>query len=137
MTEPAVISIDRWYALIPAATVWRALTDPTLVARWWVTGDIKPTVGHRFELDMGAWGKPVCDVLEVEPGQRFRFRFTRGTVGSTVTWQLASEADGTRLQLTHDGFDLYTPAGRETYDALKNGWPLVLARLATVLLSPN
>jgi uncharacterized protein YndB with AHSA1/START domain len=137
MYEPAVISIDRSYALIPAATVWRALTDSTLVARWWVTGDLQPIVGHRFELDMGAWGKPVCEVLEVVPERLFRFRFTRGSVESTVTWQLSAEGDGTRLRHTHGGFDLRAPGGQETYDALNSGWPLVLARLATVLVSPT
>ena len=39
----------------PATAVWRALTEPELVARWWVAGDIRPEVGHRFTLDMGAW----------------------------------------------------------------------------------
>ncbi|UQU65832.1 SRPBCC domain-containing protein [Couchioplanes caeruleus] len=48
--------------------VWRALTEPELLARWWATGDIKPIVGHRFTLDMGSWGQQPCEVLEVEPG---------------------------------------------------------------------
>ena len=37
--------------------VWRALTEPELLARWWAEGDIKPVVGHRFTLDMGKWGR--------------------------------------------------------------------------------
>jgi len=40
----------------PPAAVWRALTDPDLLARWWAAGEVKPVVGHRFTLDMGNWG---------------------------------------------------------------------------------
>jgi len=59
------IEIEQFIAKPPAA-VWRALTEPDLLARWWVAGDIRPVVGHRFTLDMGAWGPQPCQVLEVE-----------------------------------------------------------------------
>ena len=50
MTKPAVIQVDHVYAHQPSA-IWRALTDPVLHARWWAAGDVRPIVGHRFELD--------------------------------------------------------------------------------------
>ena len=76
MTKPAVIQVDHVYAHQPSA-VWRALTDPALHARWWAAGDVRPIVGHRFDLDMGKWGKRPCEVLEVEPERLFRYRFGR------------------------------------------------------------
>lgn len=41
----------------PHTQVWAALTTPELLARWWAPGDIAPTAGHRFAMDMGAWGQ--------------------------------------------------------------------------------
>jgi uncharacterized protein YndB with AHSA1/START domain len=38
------------------ARVWRTITEPALLARWWAPGDIAPRVGHRFQLDMPGWG---------------------------------------------------------------------------------
>jgi uncharacterized protein YndB with AHSA1/START domain len=50
------IELDQFIAREPAA-VWRALTEPEALARWWAAGDIKPIVGHRFTLDMGPRGQ--------------------------------------------------------------------------------
>ena len=46
------IEVEHLYSQSTSA-VWRALTDPELIARWWAPGDVRPVVGHRFELDMG------------------------------------------------------------------------------------
>ena len=50
MTKPGVIQLDHVYAHPPAA-IWKALTDPELHARWWAAGDVRPVLGHRFDLD--------------------------------------------------------------------------------------
>jgi uncharacterized protein YndB with AHSA1/START domain len=133
MTDPAaVIRLDHVYAQAPAA-VWRALTDPALHARWWAAGDIRAEVGHRFELDMGPWGMQPCEVLAVEPERLLRYRFSAGRLDTILTWQLAPEGTGTRLTLTHEGFDLSTPMGRQAFEGMKPGWPDVLAKLGTVV----
>lgn len=49
--DGATISLDQFIAA-PPERVWRALTEPELLAGWWVPGDIAATVGHRFALDM-------------------------------------------------------------------------------------
>ena len=72
-------------------------------------------------------------MLEVVPERLLRYRFTRGAVVTTVSWELSPEREGTLVKLSHAGFDLQAPEGQETFDALNNGWPLVLAKLATVL----
>lgn len=57
MTE--TIHVDQFLPQ-PPAKVWRMLTEPDRLARWWAAGDIRPEVGHRFTLDMGAWGMQPC-----------------------------------------------------------------------------
>lgn len=40
---------------------------------------------------------------------------------------------GTRLTLTHEGFNLDTPLGRQAYEGMKPGWPGLLERMDKVL----
>ena len=117
----------------PPARVWRALTDPERVARWWAPGDIRAEVGHRFEMDMGKWGMQPCEVLAVEPERLFRYRFAQPTLDTIITWELAPEGGGTRLTLTHEGFDLDSPVGRSAYEGMKPGWPEILRRIEGTL----
>ena len=130
--KPAVIQLDHLYAHPPVA-VWKALTDPRLHARWWAAGDIRPIVGHRFELDMGKWGKQPCEVIEVRPERLLKYRFAAGALDMIITWELVPQGAGTRLKLTHEGFNLDSPIGRQAFEGMKPGWPQVLLRLEAVL----
>jgi uncharacterized protein YndB with AHSA1/START domain len=128
----ARIELDRLYPHPPAA-VWKALTDPALQAKWWAAGDIRPVVGHRFELDMGAWGKQACRVLEVVPERLLKYSFAEGRLDTTLTWRLEPEGSGTRLTFLHEGFDLDSPMSRQALEGMKPGWPRVLDRLGELL----
>jgi uncharacterized protein YndB with AHSA1/START domain len=132
MTEAGVIETDHWYAHPPAA-IWKALTDPALHAKWWAAGDVKAVVGHRFDLDMGKWGKQPCEVIAVEDQRLLAYRFAAGTLDSTITWRLVPEGAGTRLTLRHEGFDLDSPTGRQALEGMKPGWPRILAHLDKVI----
>jgi uncharacterized protein YndB with AHSA1/START domain len=129
------IECEQFIARPPAA-VWRALTEPELLARWWASGDIKPLIGHRFTLNMGSWGEQSCEVLEVDPERLLRYTFAEGTLDTTITWRLVPEGEGTRLFLTHAGFDTATPAGRAGLDGMGKGWPAVLDRMAATVAAP-
>jgi uncharacterized protein YndB with AHSA1/START domain len=129
VTTTRTIEVDQFIGR-PPATVWRALTTPELLARWWAAGDIAPTVGHRFLLDMGGWGQVPCEVLEVEPDQRLVYTFGDWT----LTWRLVAEGGGTRLFLEHSGFDLDDPGHRFAFDTMGPGWrDEVLPGLAQLL----
>lgn len=129
MTSPGVIHVDRSFAH-PPSLVWKALTDPELHARWWAAGDVRPVVGHRFELDMGNWGMRPCEVSAVESERLLSYSF--GGM-SQITWRLEPEGTGTRLALTHEGFDLEEPMGRAAYQGMRQGWPSVIARIDDAL----
>jgi uncharacterized protein YndB with AHSA1/START domain len=126
------IRVDHEYRHPPSA-VWRVLTDPTLHARWWASGDVRAVVGHRFSLDMGKWGQQPCEVLEVRPERWLKYRFATGTLDTVITWELTPVPGGTRLTLTQEGFDLDSPLARQAFEGMKPGWPNVLGRLGTVL----
>ena len=122
------IECEQFIARPPAA-VWRALTEPDLLARWWAAGDIKPVVGHRFTLDMGSWGHQRCEILEVEPEKLLRYTFAEESLDTTLTWRLEPEGDGTRLFLEHAGFDPDSPLGQQALKGMGNGWPGLLRRM--------
>lgn len=132
MTDDNAIQLEHRYPHPPAA-VWRALTDPDLHARWWAAGDVRPVVGHRFSLDMGRWGRQACEVLRVEPERLLEYRFATGALDTIITWTLVPDGDGTRLVLTHAGFDTSSPMGRAALEGMRPGWPQVLERLAATL----
>ena len=123
------IECDQFIARPPAA-VWRALTEPELLASWWAPGDIKPIVGHRFTMDMGEWGQQPCEVLEVEPDRLLSYTFAERVLNTTITRRLEPEGTGTRLFLVHDGFE----PGSQALEGMGNGWPGILAHLAVVIL---
>lgn len=127
-----VIRIERYYPQQPAK-VWQALTEPELLARWWASGDIRPVEGHRFDLDMGQWGKQPCQIIRAEPEQLLSFHFATGMLNTTITWELIPQDNGTLLRLTHEGFDLTSPLGKTALEGMQSGWPKVLERLQQVL----
>jgi uncharacterized protein YndB with AHSA1/START domain len=130
MTDIRTIEVDQFLPR-PPADVWRALTTPELLAKWWAAGDIEPTVGHTFLLDMGNWGNVPCEVLEVADQERLVFTFGDDW---TLVWRLVAEGNGTRLFLEHRGFDLDDPQHRFAFDTMGPGWSDdVLPRLARSL----
>lgn len=123
------VKVDQFIAAAPAQ-VWSAITTPEGLARWWVPGNIQPSAGHEFELEMPGWGNIPCKVLGVEPGHRFDYTFANWT----LRWTVVPEGEGTRLILEHEGFDLSDPQHRFAFENMGPGWrDEVLPRLATDL----
>lgn len=118
---PPVLRFDQHIPHPPSA-VWRALTDPDLLALWWASGDVRPVVGHRFTLDLGAWGRQPCEVTAVDPERFLEYHFAEGVLDTTISWRLEPEGEGTRLHLVHAGFDLDSLQSRLAYAGMGNGW---------------
>jgi uncharacterized protein YndB with AHSA1/START domain len=140
-TQSIVVEYDLPY---PPEQVWRALTEPQLLAAWLMPNDIKPQVGHRFTFKaapMPGWDGIVhCEVLLVEPHRRLRYSWRGGSdrlkdygapLDTVATWTLTpSPTGGTRLRLDHDGFPLESFA----FTKMNEGWRGKIAqRIAQVL----
>jgi uncharacterized protein YndB with AHSA1/START domain len=137
--DATAIQVDQFLAH-PPARVWRALTDPALLARWLMPNDFQPVVGHRFTFrtdprpEVGFDGVAHCQVLAVEPERLLRISWRGGPLDTTVTWRLAPEGRGTRLFVEHDGFDPGDPAQRFARRILGGGWrSTVMAALDATL----
>jgi uncharacterized protein YndB with AHSA1/START domain len=114
MTQEAIILDEALDA--PPELVWRALTEPDLLARWLAPNDIRAIVGERFTLrpDGAVGQRPIeCEVLEAEPPERLSYRWRGGEPGApdaldtVVTWIIEpAPGGGSRLRLIHDGFPI-------------------------------
>ncbi|RWK00630.1 SRPBCC domain-containing protein [Mesorhizobium sp.] len=102
----------------PPEKVWRALTEPELLAAWMMPNDMKPEAGKRFAF-AGPDAPIECEVLEAEPGRLLRYSwrerpsadqlpaFDSPAFDSVVTFTLARTiSGGTHLSIVHDGFVL-------------------------------
>lgn len=138
MNEQA-IEVDEFLPH-PPAKVWRALTDPDLMARWLMPNDFAPSVGHRFTFatrpipNIGFDGTVSCEVLEIVEERLLRISWGGGGLDTTVTWRLAAEGGGTRLFIEHRGFDLDDPVQAYAFRGMGSGWRTgVLRSLRDVL----
>lgn len=126
--ETRTVVVEREIAH-PAERVWRALTQPHLIAEWLMANDFAPVAGHRFGLK-AEWGDLACEVLEVEPERTLAYSWTGSGLDSIVTWTLTPSAAGTHLRMEQTGF---LPEQKLAYHGARAGWPRFLDRLEAVL----
>jgi uncharacterized protein YndB with AHSA1/START domain len=104
------IRIVRDYPHSPAK-VWRALTDPALIALWGMRPEgFAPVIGTRFKLiakpQPGWRGFVECEVLEARAPKVLRYSWIGDDKGDVteVTYTLEPHDGGTRLTFLHTGF---------------------------------
>jgi uncharacterized protein YndB with AHSA1/START domain len=95
----------------PPAKVWRALTDPVLIALWGMRPEgFAPVVGTRFKFvakpQPGWRGFVECVVTEAREPLVLAYSWVGDDDGTTtnVTYTLEPHAGGTRLTFLHTGF---------------------------------
>ena len=127
-TETRAVVVEREMAH-PPEKIWRALTQPHLVAEWLMKGDFKPVVGHRFDL-RADWGSVDCRVLVVEPNRTLSYTWSAHGLESVVTWTLTPTGAGTHLRMEQEGF---RADQQQAYQGAKFGWPRFFAALEQVV----
>ena len=122
----------------PPERLWRALTQPHLIAEWLMSNDFAPTVGHAFQfrapyLPNGALD---CEVLAVEPLKTLSYTWGSSSenpafdLKSIVTFTLTPTDGGTHLRMEQSGF---RPDQRQAFGGALQGWQQFLGKLDQVL----
>lgn len=135
----SAIRRTRTYPVTPER-LWPLLATSEGIARWLMPNDLEPRVGHRFTMEAdpgpGFDGVVRGEVLEVDPPRRLACSWVGGPIDTVVTFTLSAVEGGTRLDLTHDGFD-GVRAGLVRV-LLAAGWRSLLARrLPAALAAPT
>jgi uncharacterized protein YndB with AHSA1/START domain len=128
LTEIRSVVVERELSH-PPEKIWRALTQPQLIAEWLMKNDFKPIVDHRFNL-RADWGAVDCQVLAIEPNRALSYSWGAYGLESVVTWTLTPTPGGTHLRMEQSGF---RPDQQQAYQGAKAGWPQFFANLEQVL----
>ncbi len=117
--------------------VWRALTDPTLLAEWLlpVTGfSLEPGAAFTFSAPpMPGWdGAVKCRLLESRELEKLTYAWAVGDMGlnTIVTFTLTATPTGTRLVLVQSGFK---PDQKQNFGGARYGWTLMGGKLIELL----
>lgn len=127
-TEARTVVVEREFAH-PPEKLWRALTQPHLIADWLMNNDFRAEVDHRFQL-RADWGAVECQVLEMEPNETLSYTWGGHGLESVVTWTLTPTGTGTHLRMEQTGF---RKDQQQAYQGARMGWPRFLTRLDEVL----
>jgi uncharacterized protein YndB with AHSA1/START domain len=133
--ETRAVVVEREIAH-PPEKIWRALTQPHLMAEWLMKNDFKAVVGHRFNL-RGEWGGVMdCEVLTIEPNKTlaYTWNFTHDDVAfnleSVVTFTLTPTRTGTHLRMEQAGF---RPNQKQALGGANAGWRQMFDKLEQVV----
>ncbi len=116
--------------------VWRALTDPVLLAEWLlpVIGlDLQPGAAFTFKTQpYPGWdGTVSCRMLEIEAHKKLSYTWVVGDMLDTVvTFTLTPTASGTRLSLVQSGFK---PEQKQNFGGARYGWKMMGGKLVDLL----
>jgi uncharacterized protein YndB with AHSA1/START domain len=119
----------------PPEKVWRALTDPKLLAEW-----LLPVIGWKLEPGAAftfktqaypGWDGTVdCRILEIEARTRISYTWSVPFLDTVVTFTLAPTPSGTRLSLVQSGFKA---SQKQEFGGARYGWKMMGEKLVDLL----
>lgn len=136
-TAPSQVETIAFEFDLPHAPekVWRALTDPDLLAQW-----LLPVIGLKLEPGAAftfktqaypGWDGTVnCRFVEIEPQRKLRYTWSVPFLDTVVTFTLTPTASGTRLSLVQSGF---TPEQKRESGGARYGWKMMGEKLVDLL----
>ena len=115
--------------------VWRALTDPALLAEWLLpVVDLKLEPGAAFAFKaqpQPGWDGTVnCRFVEIEAQRKLSWTWVVGEIDTVVTFTLTPTPAGTRLSLVQSGFK---PSQKKNFGGARYGWKMMGEKLLDLL----
>lgn len=112
----------------PIRQVWKALTIPEILEKWFMKTEFKLDVGTEFRFH----GKPregwdgviKCKFTEIDPPSRLCYTWAGNHVGNItyVKWELTETENGTKLKLEHSGFSEVSISPIDWFQEHVKGW---------------
>lgn len=122
----------------PPAKVWRALTEPELLAEWLLPAlELKLEKGASFKFKTQPYpgwdGTVNCQFIEIEPQRKLSYKWVVGgdlEIDTVVTFTLSPTPAGTRLTLVQSGFK---PENKQAFGGQRYGWSMMGDKLIDLL----
>ena len=119
----------------PPEKVWRALTDPALLAEWLLpVVDLQLEPGKAFTFKTQAYpgwdGTVNCRFVEIETHRKLSYTWDVPFLNTVVTFTLTPTASGTRLSLVQSGFK---EDQKREFGGARYGWKMMGGRLVDLL----
>jgi uncharacterized protein YndB with AHSA1/START domain len=119
----------------PPEKVWRALTEPALLAEWLLpVFDLELEPGAAFLFKTQAYpgwdGTVNCQFIEIEPHRKLSYSWNVPFLETVVTFTLTPTASGTRLSLVQSGFK---PEQKRESGGARYGWKMMGEKLVDLL----
>ena len=115
--------------------VWRALTDPVLLAEWLLPVadlELTPRAAFTFKTQpYPGWDGTVnCRFVEIEAQRKLSWTWVVGDIDTVVTFTLTPTASGTHLSLVQSGF---RPDQKQNFGGARYGWRMMGGKLVDLL----
>ena len=119
----------------PPEKVWRALTEPDLLAQWLLPAiDLELAPGAEFTLKTQPYpgwdGTVNCRFIEIVPHKVLSYAWTVPFLDTVVTFTLTPTAAGTHLSLVQSGFK---PDQKQELGGARYGWKMMGGKLVDLL----
>lgn len=147
--DPAAVEIGRFFPHAPS-DVWHALADPAVVELWLMasTGFVAsagthfiftvppppPSAPSQHAMPVG---EIACEVLTARPSEQLTLSWVdlraERPARWVLDWAIRPQGRGTRLLLTHSGFDIEDRRQKMARNGMERMWQGRLLRLRDLL----